>query len=157
MAQGLIHRHPPPAIQATRRLQMAPCARRDAQRVPRQLGVAMGAGAAVMADGTVSAKHSSASELFVRGFRTPAHLTSLSSRRGSLGFAPCSAQPLSASSGRSAQCGGTARRRWCWCWCWCWSIIAPGPLSRSPRLVYRPWEHLVKRPWAGRRDGGREA
>jgi len=43
VAQGLIHRHPPPAIQATRRLQMAPCAKRDAQRVPRQLGVAMGA------------------------------------------------------------------------------------------------------------------
>ena len=43
MAQGLIQPHPPPAIQATRRLQMAPCAKRDAQRVPRQLGVAMGA------------------------------------------------------------------------------------------------------------------
>ena len=40
---GLIHRHPPPAIQATRRLHMAPCAKRDAQRVPRQLGVSMGA------------------------------------------------------------------------------------------------------------------
>ena len=46
MAQGLIQPHPPPAIQATRRLQMAPCAKRDAQRVPRQLGVAMGARAA---------------------------------------------------------------------------------------------------------------
>ena len=46
MSQGLIHRHPPPAIQATRRLQMAPCAKRYAQRVPRQLGVAMGARAA---------------------------------------------------------------------------------------------------------------
>jgi len=46
VAQGLIQPHPPPAIQATRRLQMAPCAKRDAQRVPRQLGVAMGARAA---------------------------------------------------------------------------------------------------------------
>ena len=46
VAPGLIHRHPPPAIQATRRLQMAPCAKRDAQRVPWQLGVAMGARAA---------------------------------------------------------------------------------------------------------------
>ena len=46
MAQGLIQPHPPPAIQATRRLQMAPCAKRYAQRVPRQLGVAMGACAA---------------------------------------------------------------------------------------------------------------
>ena len=46
VAQGLIHRHPPPAIQATRRLHMAPCAKRDAQRVPRQLGVAMRARAA---------------------------------------------------------------------------------------------------------------
>ena len=46
VAQGLIHRHPPPAIQATRRLHMAPCAKRDAQRVPRQLGVSMGARAA---------------------------------------------------------------------------------------------------------------
>jgi hypothetical protein len=39
-------KYPPPAIQATRRLQMAPCAKRDTQRVPRQLGVAMGACAA---------------------------------------------------------------------------------------------------------------
>jgi hypothetical protein len=46
VAQGLIQPHPPPAIQATRRLQMAPCVKRDAQRVPRQLGVAMGAHAA---------------------------------------------------------------------------------------------------------------
>ena len=46
VAQGLIQPHPPPAIQATRRLQMAPCAKRDAQSVPRQLGVAMGARAA---------------------------------------------------------------------------------------------------------------
>ena len=35
-----------PAIQATRRLHMAPCAKRDAQRVPRQLGVSMGETAA---------------------------------------------------------------------------------------------------------------
>ena len=40
MAQGLIQPHPPPAIQATRRLQMAPCAIAAEQLVVRCAGPA---------------------------------------------------------------------------------------------------------------------